>query len=69
MLVLIWCFLSWFPNIKWYEPPFRWLDQVVRPFVAPFQKLIPPVGNIDLSPMVAMLVLQAVGNVLINVLR
>ena len=69
MLILIWCLLSWFPNIRWYEPPFSWLDKVVRPMVAPFQKLIPPISNIDLSPMVAMLVIQAAGNLIINLIR
>jgi YggT family protein len=45
---------SWFPNINWYDQPFKTLDAVVKPVIAPFRKIIPPIGNIDISPMVAM---------------
>jgi YggT family protein len=58
MLVIVWCLLSWFPTIKWYEQPFKTLDQIVQPIIAPFRKIIPPVANIDFSPMVAIMVLQ-----------
>ncbi len=61
MLIVIWCLLSWFPNIRWYEQPFRTLDQIVQPIVGPFRKLIPPISGIDLSPMIALLVLQIAG--------
>jgi YggT family protein len=58
MLVVAWCLLSWFPSIKWYEQPFKTLDQIVQPMIAPFRKLIPPIANIDFSPMIAIMVLQ-----------
>lgn len=64
MLIVVWCLLSWFPNIKWYDQPFKTLDQVVQPIVSPFRKLIPPISGIDLSPMVAILVLQACAGIL-----
>lgn len=64
MLIVLWCLLSWFPNIRWYEQPFKTLDQIVQPLVAPFRKLIPPISGIDLSPMIAILVLQFIGSVL-----
>ncbi len=62
MLVLLWCLLSWFPNVRWYDQPFKTLDQIVQPIIAPFRRLIPPVANIDFSPMVAMIVLQVVSS-------
>ena len=64
LLVIIWCLLSWFPNIRWYDEPFRTLDRIVSPILAPFKKVIPPIGNIDISPMVAMIVLQMLGSFL-----
>ena len=60
-VLILWCLLSWFPNIKWYEQPFKTLDQVVSPIIAPFRKLIPPLGGIDISPMLAILILQFAG--------
>lgn len=53
LLLLVWCVCSWFPSINWGQQPFRLLDDVVRPVIAPFRKIIPPVGNIDFSPIVA----------------
>lgn len=61
MLIIVWCLLSWFPNINWYEQPFRALDQVVRPMVLPFRRIIPAVSGLDLSPMLAIFVLQMLG--------
>jgi YggT family protein len=60
LLLIAWCLLSWFPNIRWYDQPFKTLDMIVQPIVAPFRKIIPPIGNIDISPMVAMLVLNGI---------
>lgn len=36
----------------------RFLDAVTRPVLRPFQKVIPPLGGVDVSPIVAILVLQ-----------
>jgi YggT family protein len=64
MLILVWCLLTWFPNIRWYDQPFKTLDRIVTPILAPFKKLIPPIGNIDISAMVAIFVLGAIQSVL-----
>ena len=37
----------------------RTLEAVTRPILAPVQKIIPPLGGVDLSPIVVILVLQA----------
>jgi YggT family protein len=33
-------------------------NSLSRPFLRPFQRLIPPIANVDLSPLVLLLVLQ-----------
>lgn len=68
MLVVVWCLLSWFPNIRWYEQPFKTLDRLVQPVILPFRRVIPPISGIDLSPMVAIMLLQACGSFLRSVL-
>ncbi len=60
LVIIVWCLLSWFPNIHWHEQPFRTLDRIVQPIIAPFRRIIPPIANIDLSPMVAIFVLQGI---------
>ena len=57
-LLILWCLLSWFPNIKWYDQPFKTLDRLVQPLCAPFRKVLPPINGIDFAPMIVMLVLQ-----------
>lgn len=36
------------------------LDSVVGPLLAPFRRFIPPLGGIDVTPIVALLVIQGV---------
>jgi YggT family protein len=38
----------------------RFLDAVTRPVLAPFQRIIPPLGGVDISPVIAILVLQGI---------
>ena len=37
------------------------LDAVTGPILAPFRRLIPPLGGIDISPIIAILALQFLG--------
>lgn len=67
-VVILWCLLSWFPNIRWYTQPFKSLDMIVQPLVAPFRKLIPSLGGIDISPMITILILQFLGSMAIKFL-
>ena len=36
----------------------RFLEAVTRPVLAPFQKIIPPLGGVDISPIIVILLLQ-----------
>ena len=43
----------------------RFLDQVTRPVLAPFQRFIPLFGGVDVSPIVAILVLVGIRSILL----
>ena len=47
--------LSW---VNPYSPIAPMLNSVTRPFLKPFQKVIPLIANVDLSPLAALLVCQ-----------
>ena len=47
--------LSW---INPYTPLAPLLNNMTRPFLRIFQKLIPQVGNVDLSPLVVIVICQ-----------
>ncbi|TAE58004.1 MAG: YggT family protein [Nostocales cyanobacterium] len=56
--------LTWFPQINWYNQPFAALSQVSDPYLNLFRNIIPPLGGIDLSAILAFLALNVVGSVL-----
>jgi YggT family protein len=38
----------------------RFLEAVTRPVMAPVQRIIPPLGGVDISPIIVILVLQGI---------
>src|SRR6201988_2051904 len=38
----------------------RFLDAVTRPVLAPFQRIIPSLGGVDISPIIVILIIQGV---------
>jgi YggT family protein len=38
----------------------HFLDAVTRPILRPFQRIIPPLGGVDISPLMALLLIEAV---------
>ena len=38
----------------------RFLDAVTRPILRPFQKIIPAIGGVDISPIIVLLIIQGV---------
>lgn len=36
----------------------RMLDAITRPVLRPFQKIIPPLGGVDISPIIVILIIQ-----------
>lgn len=57
-LLIIRILLTWFPTINWFNQPFAALSQITDPYLNLFRSIIPPLGGIDFSPMLALLVLS-----------
>ena len=68
LLLIVYCLLTWFPNIKWYNQPFSGLRSFAEMFFAPFRRFIPPVGMLDISAIVAFICLQILRALLISLL-
>ena len=58
ILLIIRILLSWFPSIDWLSPPFSILSQLTDPYLDIFRRIIPPLGGLDLSPILAIFLLQ-----------
>lgn len=62
--ILIHVILSWV-NPGFYNPVIGLVNTIATPILRPIQKLIPPVGGIDLSPLFAILMIMVVKMLLI----
>ena len=59
ILLIIRIFLTWIPNIDWYQQPFAFLASITDPFLNIFRGIIPPIGGVlDISPILAFFMLQ-----------
>ncbi|MCD8914558.1 MULTISPECIES: YggT family protein [Staphylococcus] len=54
--MIIYFFMSWIPNAQGSAFG-RFLHKIYEPFLAPFRKIIPPIGMIDISSIAAIFVL------------
>ncbi|MEI4789010.1 YggT family protein [Bacillus sp. FJAT-53060] len=55
--IIIYIFMSWVPSAR--ETTIgRFLASICEPYLEPFRKIIPPIGMIDISPIVALLVIR-----------
>ncbi|MFQ6057618.1 MAG: YggT family protein [Anaerolineae bacterium] len=59
--------LSWF-RINPYHPAVTLLNQITEPILAPLRRYIPPIGMIDITPIVALILLQLIRRLLITLL-
>jgi YggT family protein len=56
-IIVVRLLLTWFPNIDWMQQIVGFLSPITDPYLNLF-RFIPPVGGLDLSPMLAILALQ-----------
>jgi uncharacterized protein YggT (Ycf19 family) len=59
-LMIIYVLMSWFPVSGFFAEVENVLGSVVEPYLSLFRRMIPPLGAVDISPIVAILVLQLV---------
>lgn len=67
MAIIIYIFMSWFPGAR-QSSIGHFLNTIVEPYLEPFRKFIPPIGMLDISPIVALFVLRFARNGLVIIL-
>jgi YggT family protein len=67
LLVVVYVVLSYFMDP--FHPVRRAVSSWVEPILAPIRRILPPIGMIDLSPLVLILVLQLINILLRNIFR
>lgn len=58
LLIILRIILYWFPSVSLYDQPFYALVRVTDPYLQLFRGLLPVFLGMDLSPLLAFLVLQ-----------
>jgi uncharacterized protein YggT (Ycf19 family) len=56
------------PYSRWSSAVLGFLRDICEPFLAIFRRFIPAIGPLDLSPIVAIVLLNIVGSVLANLI-
>jgi YggT family protein len=57
------------PYSRWSSAILGFLRDVCEPFLGLFRRFIPPIGPLDLSPIIAIFVLQIVGGIIVRLIR
>jgi len=57
------------PYARWSSEILGFLRDVCEPYLGFFRRFIPPLGPIDLSPVVAIILLQIVGGIVVRLIR
>jgi len=54
------CLLSFIPNLNWNKQPFKFIRFSADLYLDLFRNLIPPIGMLDISPIIGFVVLSIV---------
>jgi len=65
-LIFVRVVLSWFPALR--HPAVKVVHDLTSPILDPIRRVIPAAGGLDLSPIVAILLLYLVRNLLVDLL-
>jgi YggT family protein len=67
MLIFVRILLSWFQTAEWANQVMAFLSPITDPYLNIFRSFIPPLGGLDISPILAIMVLsfvqQALGSI------
>ncbi len=68
LVILIVVLLSWIPIFDIRKEPLASLVKFYNIIMAPFKAVIPPIGMIDISPLIAFILLQIMEQVIVRIL-
>ena len=64
-IIFIRVILSWFPHNP-YQPLIKLIYQVSNSILAPIRNMVSPIGGIDISPIIAIFMIQLIKNIILK---
>lgn len=64
LLIFVRILLTWFQTANWANQVASFLGPITDPYLNLFRSFIPPLGGLDISPILAILLLQLVAGAL-----
>lgn len=58
LVLIVRVLLSWFPNLDWGNPVLTSVSSITDPYLNAFRGIIPPIGGLDLSAILAFFALS-----------
>ncbi|MGB0564464.1 MAG: YggT family protein [Spirulinaceae cyanobacterium] len=68
LILLVRVLLSWFQTMGWAQQVMAILSPITDPYLNIFRSIIPPLGGMDFSPILAFLALNLLGPIVIGLL-
>ncbi|CAI8328158.1 MAG: Uncharacterised protein [Cyanobium sp. ARS6] len=66
LVLIVRVLLSWFPNLDWANPVLSTVSSITDPYLNAFRGLIPPLGGLDLSAILAFIALSLMQQLLMS---
>ncbi|HEY9740054.1 MAG TPA: YggT family protein [Coleofasciculaceae cyanobacterium] len=67
LLIFVRILLTWFPTVNWMNQVASFLSPITDPYLNVFRSFIPPLGGLDISPILAIIVLQVVAQLFVSI--
>jgi len=67
ILILLRIFLTWVPSIDWYQQPLKTIREITDVYLDIFRKFIPPIGGLDISPIIALIALGFIKGFIVGI--
>ena len=69
IIIILRIFLSWIQTIDWDAQPYAFIRSITVPFLNIFRGIIPPIGGmLDISPVIAIILLQIMQGLIVGML-
>lgn len=71
LLIFVRILISWIPRMPYNQvlnTVVRFVEDVTDPYLELFRRFIPPLGMVDISPIVALIALRLVGGIVVNLI-